>query len=242
MKIKQIQQVYSESIRLTSLPPELPSYPHKARLDAPSDVINLPSNLQATRLITYFKLLPEFSTLNEYDKLILIKYNTFALLFIRSALMYDLITDNYHEPGTDDCVFAGKDLIRCFSLHQYEQTTRCVRRLVDASQTDRVLIEIFLVIMLLSKGSSICTYKDEIEPIVQDILSIYNIQNIYTDLLWKYCENKFGFTKTVNIWLHLVTASIDAHVQASNTRHNFVKNDIVAEKLVPLMKSVMLIV
>jgi hypothetical protein len=242
IKIEQIQEAYADSVRLTSLPPEIPSYPHTARIDVPWDMINLPTNLHATRLITYFKFLPEFLSINEHDKLILIKYNTFPLVFIRSTLNYDPLTDNYHERGTDDCVFAGKDLIQCFSFDQYEQSTRCIRRLLDASQHDCILIQIFLIITLFSKGSSMCTYVDETEPIAKDILSIYHAQNIYIDLLWKYCENKYGFIKAIQIWLKLVTSSIDAHLAAYNTRYNYVKNDLVADHLVPLMKSVSLTV
>jgi len=240
-KIEEIQQLYTESVRLTSLPPEVPSYPYRARINAPWVMMNLPTNLYATRLITFYKLLPEFSSLNEQDKLILIKYNTLPLLFIRAALNYDPVADIYHERGTDDCVFPGKDLIQCFSLHQYERSTRCVCRILNASQNDRILIQILLIIMLFSKGSSLCTYLDEAEPVAGDVLSIYNAQNIFIDLLWKYCENKFGFTKTIDIWLKLITASLDAHLQSYNVRHLYVKNDVVADQLVPLMKSVMLI-
>jgi predicted oxidoreductase (fatty acid repression mutant protein) len=94
--------------------------------------------------------------------------------------------------------------------------------------------------MLFSKGSSMCAFITEAEPVAEDIYSILNAQNTFVDLLWKYCEQKFGFIKTINIWLQLVTGVIDAHLQAYNTRYNYVKNDVVADQLVPLMKSVML--
>ncbi|CAF3326730.1 unnamed protein product [Rotaria sp. Silwood1] len=241
-KIQQIQQAYIDSVRLISLPRELPSYPQSVRITQISDMINFPTNILATRLITYFKLLPEFSSLNEYDKLILIKYNTFPLVFIRSALNYDPLTDSYHEPNTDDCIFSGRDLIQCCSLHQYEQSTHCIRNLVNASFNDRFLLEALLIIMLFSKGSSICTFTDEVEPIAQDILTIYKTQNVFIDLLWKYCENKFGFSKTIKIWLKLTALSMDAHLQAYNTRHDYVKTNSVGDQLSPLMKSVVLII
>jgi hypothetical protein len=242
IKIQQIQQAYTDSVRLTSLSPEIPSYPRSVRLTQASDMINFPANVLATRLITYFKLLPEFASLNEHDKLILTKYNTFALEFIRSALNYNSLTDTYHEPNTDDCVFAGRDLIHCFSLYQYERSTHCVRSLVNASVNDRLLLQVLLIIMLFSKGSAICTDIDEMEPVAQNILSIYQAQNIFIDLLWKYCENKFGYSKTIDIWLKLVVASMDAHLQAYSTRHGYVKVDSVADHLSPLMKSVMLMI
>ncbi|CAF3655025.1 unnamed protein product [Rotaria socialis] len=241
-KIQQIQNVYKDSVRLVTLPSSIPSYPHTARIQAPWDMLNFPANIQALRLITYFKLMPEFTSLDEDDKFILIKYNTFALVFMRSALGYNQSTDSYHEQDTDDCVFSGGDFIQCFSLFQYVQLTRAIVRLLDASKNDRLIIQILLIIILFSKGSSLLTHIDAVEPIVKDILSIYRAQNIFIDLLWKYCEEKFGFAKTIKIWLKLVTSSIDIHFQAYNIRQNYIKNEFVADKLVPLMKSVTLIV
>ncbi|CAF3186336.1 unnamed protein product [Rotaria socialis] len=242
IKIKKVQQAYSDSVRLISLPSHIPSYPQLVRITEASDMINIPANIQATRLITYFKLLPEFSSLNENDKLILIKYNTFPLAFIRAALTYDVAADTYHEPNTDDCIFAGTDLIKCFGLHQYEQSTRCIQNLLIASANDTLILQILLVVMIFSKGSSICTYEDEVEPIAENILAIFTAQNLFVDLLWKYCQNKFGYSKTAKIWLKLTMSSMDAHFQASTTRHDYIKVDSVARQLLPLMKSVMLIV
>ncbi|CAF3678256.1 unnamed protein product [Adineta steineri] len=239
-KIEQIKHAYADSVRLTSLPREIPSYPNTTKLNFTSEMVNLPTNLQASRLITFLKLIPEFSSLDEHDKLVLIKHNTFPLLFIRSALVYNRATDSYYDQGTDDCVFSGKDLIQCFSLDQYEKSTRCVCRVMDASHNDPFIIQIFLLIMILSKGSSVCTYTEEFEPVANNIQSLFHTQNIFVNLLLKYCESKFGYTQTVHIWLKLVMSSIDAHLQSHTTRYNFVKKDDVAEQLVPLMKSVLL--
>ena len=241
-KIEEIQQAYRDSVRLASLPGDVPTYPHTARINATSDMMNFPANIQATRLITFFKLLSEFSSLGEHDKLILIKYNTFPLTFIRAALNYDPLTDTYHEPNSDEPVFEGRDLIQCFSLYHYERSTRCVRNLLSASMGDPLLLRILLIIMLFSKGSAICTYIDEVEPIADDILSIYRAQNYFVELLWHYCHGKFGSRRTHEMFLKFTLSSMDAHLQAFDIRHSCVKVDNVADQLAPLMKSVMLIV
>ena len=241
VKIRQIQEAYVTSVRLTSLPSEIPSFPHRKRLNETSDVVNIPANIQATRLITYFKLIPEFVSLNEDDKLILIKYNTFTLSFIRAALNYDPVTDTYHEVDTDECVFEGRDLIQCLSLYQYEQSTRCVCNLLSAAVNDRFVLQVLLLILLFSKGSSVCTYLDEAEPIAQDTLAIYRVQSAFIELLWRYSQDKYGCARTRDICLKLTMTSIDAHLQAYNIRHGYVKVDRVADQLAPLMKSVMLI-
>lgn len=240
LKINQIQQAYTDSVRLNSLPPEIPSYPYTARIQETWCLMNLPGQLQSTRLITFCKFIPEFSSLNEQDKLTLTKYNTFPLLFIRSALIYDPVTDTYHDRGTDDCVFDGKDLVRCLSLHQYQQTTRCIHKVQIAAQNDSVVIQIFLLIILFSKGSTICIFCNEAEPIAENMSSIFQRQNFFVDLLWKYLEDKYGSTKTIDIWFKLILATTDAYLQAYNTRSNYIQNDPVADQLVPLMQSVIL--
>lgn len=205
-------------------------------------MVNLPANIQTTRLITFYKLIPEFSSLRENDKLILIKYNAFTLTFIRAAINYDSSTDTYHEPNTEEPVFEGRDLIKCFSLQHYERSTRCVKNLLDASVNDRILLKVLLVVMLFSKGAAICTYIDEAEPIAEDNLSIYRAQNVFTELLWQYCQAKYGVQRTYDIFLRCTLSLMDAHLQAFDIRRSCVKVDDVPDQLAPLMKSVMLIV
>ena len=242
IKIQQIKEAYTDSVRLTSLSSQFPSYPESVRITETSDMINIFTNILVTRLITYFKLLPEFSSLNDHDKFILIKHNTFTLSYIRAALNYNPLTNTYHEPNTGECVFTGNDLIQCLSLHQYERSINCIRNLLDASLDDRFLLEVLLIIMVFSKGSSICTYIGEMEPVAHDTLSIYQAQNVFIDILWKYCENKFGLSATIKSWLKLTVYSMNAHLQAYNIRHDFMKIDSVADRLSPLMKSVLLII
>lgn len=240
-KVEQIRQAYHDSVRLTSLPSEIPSYPYTARLSATWDMINLPCNLHATRLITYFKLLPEFAGLSENDKLILVKFNTFTLAHIRASLNYDRKTDSYHERGSDDCVFQGKDLIQCYSYEQYVKSTRCVCRLLEAAENDRLVLQILLIVVLFSKGSFVCTYEDHPEPNLEDALSVLQSQNSFVQLLWKYLEITYGPTKSIVMWPKLINAVMDAHLQAYNSLKSYIKNQVVADHLVPLMKSVMLI-
>lgn len=240
-KIEQIRQAYQDSIRLTSLPSEVPVYPYSARLNATWDMINLPCNLHATRSITYFKLLPEFARLNENDKLLLVKFNSFTMAHVRGAMNYDVKTDSYHERGSDDCVFQGKDLIQCYSYDQYVKSTRCVCRLLEAAENDRFILQILLLLILFSKGSFICTYDENSEPIAQDSLTIYQTQNIFAKLLWNYIEVTYGSVKSIEMWIKLMSATMETHLQAFNTLNTYIKNDHVADHLVPLMKSVMLI-
>jgi len=240
LKIEKIEIAYRDSVRLTTLPKNIRTYPHISKITDPGDVLNYPANINTTRLITYFKLLPEFVSLNENDKLIQTKYNMHLLLFFRSAINYDPLLDHYHEPNTDEFIFNGRDLIECFSLHQYQESTRCVLEILDASNDDMLIIRIFLIILIFSKGPGFI-YSDEVEPIAEDILGLLNRQNIYVDLLWRYCEEKYGLRRSTIIWMKLITACMDSNLQASLTRQNYIKVETVALQLVPLMKSVMLV-
>ncbi|CAF1086903.1 unnamed protein product [Adineta ricciae] len=240
-KIQQIQQAYADSIRLTSLSPEFPLYPQILPLNEVSDVFNFLTNLLATRLITFLKLLPEFSMLNSHDKFILTKYNTFTLTFIRAALNYNSTRDIYHEPHTDECIFNGRDIIQCFNQHQYNLSRTCLENFLKTSFNDRLILQLLLLVLIFSKGSSICAQSDEVEPIADDILTIYHTQNIFVDLLWKYCEQNFGERLTVKILFNLTVHFMDANVQAFNSRHGNFKTTRIADQLSPLIKSVLLI-
>ncbi|UJR26347.1 hypothetical protein I4U23_007680 [Adineta vaga] len=241
IQIQQIQQAYNDSIRLTSLSSEFPSYPQALRITDACDLFNFLTNVLSTRLITFLKLLPEFSSLNSNDKFILIKYNTLTLTFIRAALNYNPNTDVYHEPQTDECILTGYDIAKSFSIQQYNLSSNCLKNLLKSSFNDRLILQLLLIVVAFSKGSSICATVDEMEPLVEDILTIYQIQNIFVDLLWKYCEQKFGREMTVQIWLNLTVYTMDAHLQAYNSRHGDVKVNSIADQLSPLVRSVLIL-
>lgn len=179
--------------------------------------------------------------MNENDRVTLIKYNTYALIFIRAALNYNRNNDTYHEKGSEDCVFEGKDMIKAFSYQQYVNSTRCVCRLLDASKSDTLIIRIWILIFLFSKGAFMCRFIESAEPIARDILSIFRAQNRFIELLWKYCNDRYGLSQSINIWINLVTGTMEAHLQSFNTMHGFIKNDQVVDNLVPLIKSITLI-
>ncbi|CAF4456900.1 unnamed protein product [Didymodactylos carnosus] len=231
--LDKIELAYDQSIKLNS-PVGLPLYPSTRKLSSITELINEPMNIYSTRLVTYFKQLPEFYELEEDDKLTLIKYNLFGLIFIRGILIYDPINDTYQEYGTSDCVFNVKDLLQ--SCRLYLKSTDSRRSFSDIVECDRLVVKVILIIMLFSKGSSMCSFKHP-EPILKNNIQIYKSQNFYIELVWKYCEQKFGFLNGVKLFLRLVTCCMVAKMAAEEMQQ-YVENTLTECELAPLMQSI----
>ncbi|CAF1540547.1 unnamed protein product, partial [Didymodactylos carnosus] len=183
--LNQIQTAYSQSIQLLSMV-GVPPYPFVYKLSDPLFVVNVPINISATRLIVYFKSIPEFITLTEDDKLTLIKYNLFALVIVKGVIGYNPVDDTYQDDRANDCLFNGKDAIQNYGYDFYYRYTNVTLSFLDNTVNDRLILKILLIIFLFSKGAAFTTC--EYEPILQNTLQVFHAQNVYTDLLWRYCE------------------------------------------------------
>ncbi|CAF1310219.1 unnamed protein product [Didymodactylos carnosus] len=234
--LEKIQCAYAQSVKLNSLV-GLPLYPSTRKLSTPAQMVNEPTNIHSTRLITYFKQLPEFCELEEDDKLTLIKHNLLGLVFIRATLIYKPANDTYQEYGTDDCIFDGKDLIECYGEQLYKKSTQIMCSFIDIVECDRLVVKIILIIMLFSKGYSTCTIEYP-EPVLKNSTQVFQSQNIYVDLLWRYCEEKFGFFNTIKLLVRLITLCMAVESVAKETQQ-YVQSKLTADELAPLMQSVM---
>ncbi|CAF1153820.1 unnamed protein product [Rotaria sordida] len=195
-------------------------------------------SISVMRLLSFFKQVPEFSQLNVDDKVTLIKYNILTVLGINCALSYNIETGEIIESDSD--VPSNTQFFRV--LHGYNvcrQAGKIFASFLHIAKYDRKIIELTVIILILTKGFSIANDHDE--PILNDEMSVYRVQNYYTELLWKYMETMHGYEKTIKLFSELIV-----HVISWQTIHEEMRNNILRtlspediNELVPIMKSIL---
>ncbi|CAF1027150.1 unnamed protein product, partial [Didymodactylos carnosus] len=235
-KLNEIQTAYCNAVSLNSVVGKI-HYPFMQKIATTDLLINVPTNIASLRLIAYCKQIREFHDLNEDDKVTLIKYNMLGAIFVHGVLIYDPLNDTFHEENTDDGVFDAKDFISNMNLEFYQRTITVMKDVIQIVEYDRIIVKILIILVICSKG--FCAYESMREPILNDPLSAYKTQNIFTDLLWRYCLNQYGYIKTINLFTKLSRRVLNFQILAIDMRH-FVNDASIDQKLVPLMKSVML--
>ncbi|CAF1389963.1 unnamed protein product [Adineta steineri] len=190
------------------------------------------------RLLSFFKQIPEFNQLNIDDKVILVKYNLITILGINCALSYNTETDKIIEADSD--VPWNTQFFQV--LHGYNmcmQSKKIFASFFHIVKYDRKIMELTLIILILTKSSAITGDYDE--SIGNDTMSVYRIQNYYTELLWKYMETMHGYEKAVDLFSKLMVHVISWQTLQEEMRKNIVRalspEDI--SELLPIMKTVL---
>ena len=192
-------------------------------------------SVTAMRLLSYFKQIPEFSTLNIFDRVTLIKYNLIPLLTISATLWYNPEANQDTETDSD----APLDHNICINVHGidiYTQILKIIKTFRNIALYDETIIELALIIFLFSKGFS--PINADPEPILNDEMAVYCAQKYYTELLWKYIETNHGPERVIHIFAalvaHLISLQTLKGTLCDHIRLNLTPRDV--NELVPLMK------
>jgi hypothetical protein len=234
-KIDQVQSAYNQAIALNKVV-GVPPYPATQQIHSTVELIRIPTYLASIRLITYFKKIPEFDAFDPDDRVTLVKYNLLAVVFMHIVLLYDPIADTYHEHNTEDPIFLAKNWIEILGEQFHQELADVATKLIEIFQYDRVIAKIFLILILCSKG--FCAYDVALEPPLNNHSVVLHTQNLYLELLYKYCLHHYGFTKTVTLFSHSVLKLLDIQRLAVHLK-DFVHDHVDASQLSPLMQSVL---
>jgi hypothetical protein len=169
------------------------------------------------RLLAFFKQIPEFNQINVEDKMILAKYNLMPLIMLNSALSFDIQTKQIRETKTD--VPWNSSLFH--SVHGDEicmQVRSIFLSFVRIGQHNQLA----LVVLIFTKGLS--AGDGELEPILNDGMTIYRAQSYYTELLWKYLETVHGFRQAFRIFSTLITRFLSWQILEKQLRYNVQQN------------------
>jgi hypothetical protein len=234
-KIHQIQAAYSEAMAYNQVV-GVPPYPASHAINSTIDLIQVPTYLSSIRLITYFKKTPEFETCDFEDRVTLVKHNLVAVVFMHIVLIYDPIADTYHEHNTQDPIFQGKDWTKILGVEFYHDLTAIAMDLIEILEYDRVIVKLLLIIILYVKG--FCGYDIPHEPSLNTPLMVFNTQNVYVEILYKYCLHQYGLTRTINLFSQLINQLLAIQRLGVHLK-DLVHSNIDASQLSPLMQSVL---
>ncbi|CAF3890534.1 unnamed protein product, partial [Adineta steineri] len=107
---------------------------------------------------------------------------------------------------------------------------------IEICQYDRVIIKIFLLLILSTKG--FCGYDLIHEPTLKNRSTVFDLQNGYLEALYKYCLHQYGFTKTVTLFTHSLNSLLSIQRLAVQLK-DCVHDHIDPSQLSPLMQSVL---
>lgn len=187
------------------------------------------------RLLSFFKQIPEFNQLNLDDKVTLIKYNHMVVLYLNRVLSFDKETGQIIETDSD-VPFSTEFFQLLHGYNIFTQTKKIFSSFLHIANYDRKIIELSLLILLLAKGIST---TDSHEPLLNDTMAIYRVQNDYVELLWKYMEATHGSELATHLFSKLMVQVLACQKIEEDVRNNILRilspEDI--DELVPIMRS-----
>lgn len=235
LKIEQVQNAYSEAVAYNQLS-GIPLYPATQPIHSTIELLRIATNLSSLRLITFLRKTPEFDSLDSDDRVTLVKHNLLAVVFMHIVLIYDPTSDTYHEHNTDDPIFEGRDWIEVLGPEFYNQLTDTVKKLFEILEYDRVIIKLLLIIILFTKA--FCAYDIAHEPSLNNSPAVLHVQQIYVEILYKYCLYQYGSDRTIRLFTHLINQLLTIQ-RLSIKLKDFVHSNIEASQLSPLMQSLL---
>jgi hypothetical protein len=204
-----IQQIYLIAVQ-SNHSIGLVKYPSVQPIRSNLEFFRIPIYLGAMRLISFFKQIPEFQQLDENEQINLVKRNTLNIVFLHSLFIYNGQSDVYHEKHSLDPIILGQDWIRTLDDAFHRRMKRIHQHLADLLRSDQNLVKLFFIILLFSPATS-----DDASTV-----KIAQLQDLYTDLLSKYCLDRYGLVRSSNVCLRYITQILHIQTLVEELRAN----------------------
>lgn len=194
--IQAIQEGFTEAVKLNQIA-GIACYPATQPIQSTLELFRIPLYISSMRLISFIKQVNEFQQLNKSEQIHLVKLNLLTICFFHSIYIYDPRSDAYHEQDTTDPLFSRKDWI-CTLNEQFHSEMKQLRNdLLEIFQIDNNIIKLFYIILLFSQQMSL---TDSVSSLEINSLNIYKAQNVFTDLLYRYCLDQYGSIETPKLF------------------------------------------
>lgn len=201
-------------------------------------------NFTAVKLINFLREVPEFSELNDGDRLILVKYNLTLLFIVRHSLTFDSNREIYYDLDSTGAVSPAEEafahhckslFILCFGYEFNQAAMSLLHALVALVNRDPLVVQLLMLIMIFSKGLSA---DDDQQPILLDPQSVFRAQSKYTDLLFRYLMEKNAFERVIDKMTRITELLLKIQ-RVSRDFQQYLKSKVDLTHVNPLMKSLL---
>ena len=235
--LQSIQTNYTEAVRLNQIT-GISLYPFIQPIESTSDLFRIPLYISSMRLITFFKQTKEFHELDLSTQLYLIKLNLITICFYHSLYIYDSQTDSYHEHDTNDPIFSGSDWTNTLNKQFHSQMNLIRMKIIDDLQSDQHIMKLIMFIVLFSR--SVCRFQfNERTCIDNNQADIFKRQNIYTELLYRYCLQQYDLSKAPVIFMKYIFNIMKIQQLVDELKYN-IQEYIGITELSPLIQSLIM--
>jgi hypothetical protein len=229
-KLDFLQHAYDRAVKLNPTS-DISKYPAIQPINSAVELFRIPIHLSSMRLISYFKQIPEFQQLNVDEQVHLIKINILPIAFLHSVFTYDLQTRTYHDPNSNDPLFLEKDWLTTISDEFHQEMQQIRHNLSELLQIDAQIMTIVFLVHLFSNHSI-----SGASPTDLNTLNILHAQNVYNDLLWKYCLHHWDFAKSSKLLMQYTNNFMKLQTLICELRAT-ITDYVDVTKLAPLMQS-----
>lgn len=201
-------------------------------------------NLYALQMINFLRSVSDFASLDERDRLTLVKYNLNSLFYVQASLTYDPTNGIcYFEhvsetPSSSETAFAHQCerlYSLCYGDAALQRFTSVIHALHEILACDSTSAQLLMLMMIFLKGWSL---DEDQAPILIDGKRVFQAQSKYTDLFFRYLLSKFP-VETAAMKMTRVLDQMLKMQSISQDYDPYIKSKAQTAHINPLMKSLL---
>ncbi|CAF1257491.1 unnamed protein product [Adineta ricciae] len=201
-------------------------------------------NVNAIRMINFVRQIEDFASLNENDRVTLVKYNSSMAGLMRFSLTFDRTRELWHLDPEDDQTSPVSEafaeqckslFILCYGYELFRSVANMLHVLEDLVNKDPIIVQLLVLSMIFLKGLSA---SDDREAMLYDYQRVFQAHSKYVDLLFRYLAQQSSFEQAAMKMVRVV----EVLLKLQNIMRNFqqqVKTKIDVNYINPLMKSLL---
>ncbi|UJR17948.1 hypothetical protein I4U23_004847 [Adineta vaga] len=197
------------------------------------------------KIITFIRSIPEFELLNEQDRFILVKYNSPLVFFMRLCLHYDMQKDliiDCQAENEERAMLLKQLSYYCFGDPLELLSTEVLRSIKKITDDDPNILQLMLIILTFAKSVSAEDIVLNEQPILVNSKQVYEIQSIYTNLLFRYMIEKYStYNQAIRHYSQLIQKILQMQVLIRNYQE-FLHEQLTGtsdDEVNPIIKSIL---